>query len=215
MEASALRNLGVPANMIATELGNVSSFVNDPQKLKQWAFDHISRNMSVAEQLQSSGMGNRNVLPGSVQFDPKSIAGQEQFNKQAVMVAQQQFQALGGTGTNDQLGSAMKTSPNAALSEMGNRGIIQLLKGNEDAIDAKNQAWQKWKQQHGADTYDTFSTKFNQVYNPLVFQVQYMGPDEIANLQKKLSPKDAQKFAQSYAVAKAQGWIGGGNGGQQ
>jgi hypothetical protein len=157
---------------------------------------------------------NRNVLPGSMQFDPKSIASQEQFNKQAVMVAQQQFQALGGTGTDSQLSSTMKTSPNAALSEMGNRGIIQLLKGNEDAIDAKNQAWQKWKTQYGADSYDKFSTKFNQVYNPLVFQTQYMSHDEITNLQKKLSPKDAQKFAQSYAVAKSQGWIGGGNGGQ-
>lgn len=366
--AASLRNLGVPANVIATELGNVAGFINDPQKLKQWAFDHISRNMSVQEQLQGSGMGapslvntgaqlapttirsgltpgvapaqggaipltmgpgeasapvagpptatgaptviskgsfaertgtaapgtytkpgqasgapggmvvgqapgaaeaqgktavagaeqgiglqkmadgvptrkamfaqlendldhfasgpgadwqnvakawaNRNVLPGSMQFDPKSIASQEQFNKQAVMVAQQQFQALGGTGTDSQLSSTMKTSPNAALSEMGNRGIIQLLKGNEDAISAKNQAWQQWKQQNGADTYDRFQTAFNKSYNPLVFQAQYMNPEEIQKLRQKLSPKDQEAFARSYAIAKANGWVGGGNAGQ-
>jgi hypothetical protein len=150
---------------------------------------------------------NRNVLPNGMQFDPKSIASQEAFNKQATMVAQQQFQSLGGTGTNDQLGSAMKTSPNAALSDMGNRGIIQLLKGNEDAISAKNAAWQQWKGKFGAGSYDQFTTTFNKAYNPLVFQAQYMNPDEIKSLRGKLSEKDKKAFEQSYVIAKQNGWL--------
>jgi hypothetical protein len=55
------------------------------------------------------------TLPESVAkkigFDPKSIASQEEFNKLAYNLAQSQFQALGGTGTDAKLNSTMSTSP--------------------------------------------------------------------------------------------------------
>jgi hypothetical protein len=159
----------------------------------------------------SKAWANRNVLPQSFQFDPKSIASQEMFTKQATQLAQQQFGALGGTGTDAKLDSAIKTNPSTALSDMGNRGIIQLLKGNEDAINAKNQAWQKWKTTHGADTYDQFTTKFNKVYNPLVFQAQYMNPEEVRKLRTKLSEPDRKRFEEGYRIAKGNNWLGGGS----
>ena len=51
---------------------------------------------------------NRNVpLPAGWQFDPKSIASQEEFNKQAGQLAQQQFGAIGGTGTDAKFAAAL------------------------------------------------------------------------------------------------------------
>lgn len=140
-------------------------------------------------------------------FDPKSIASQEEFNKQATQLAQQQFQALGGTGTDAKLDSAMHTSPNEYLSKMGNKNIIALLKGNADAIQAKNEAWQSWQQQNGPETYGQFSTQFNKTYDPRVFQFQYMSPDQRKDALDSMSKSEQAKFMKSTKFALDNGWI--------
>jgi hypothetical protein len=71
--AASLRNLGVPANTIATEMGNISGFMNDPAKVKEWAFNHIARNMSVAEQLQASGMGAPEMMTDNQRKFPVTV----------------------------------------------------------------------------------------------------------------------------------------------
>lgn len=140
-------------------------------------------------------------------FNPKSIASQEEFNKQAAQLAQSQFQALGGTGTDAKLDSAMHTSPNEALSKMGNKAIIDLLKGNADALAVKNQEWQKYQQAHGPQSYGQFSTEFNQIYNPRVFQFQYMTPAERQDAVKAMSKPELTQFKRLYNFAAAQGWL--------
>src|SRR5882762_1169844 len=64
-------------------------------------------------------------IPDSLQkqlgFDPKGIASQEEFNKLAYQLAQNQFPALGGTGTDSKLHSAMSTSPNEMITAVGNK----------------------------------------------------------------------------------------------
>lgn len=146
-------------------------------------------------------------FPEGLGFDPKSISSQEEFNKQAAQLAQQQFQALGGTGTDAKLDSAMHTSPNEALSKMGNKNIIALLKGNADAISAKNEAWQGWQQAHGPESYGQFSTAFNKVYDPRVFQFQYMKPDQRKEVLDSMSKGERNKFMQSTQFALQNNWI--------
>lgn len=162
------------------------------------------------------------ALPEGLQIHPQAIASQEEFNKQALQLAQQQFQTLGGTGTDAKLDSTMHTSPNEALSKLGNKGIIQLLKGNADAIAVKNQEWQNWLAQgHGSETYGKFSTAFNKSFDPRVFQSQYMTPEQKTDMLKGLdgvSVKDGKiitkpntegaKFRNAYNYAVSQGWIG-------
>ena len=149
---------------------------------------------------------NSNSPFGAI-FDPKSIASQEEFIKQATQLAQSQFQQLGGTGANAQLESAMHTSPNTELSQMGNRGIIALLKGNEDAIQAKNQAWQQYKQQNGPQSYGQFSTQFNKSYDPRVFQGQYLAPAERQKMIEGMNSGEKKVFANSLRTAISNGWI--------
>lgn len=146
--------------------------------------------------------------PFGPMFDPKKIASQEEFTKQATQLAQSQFQALGGTGTDNKLDSAMHTSPNDALSKMGNHGIISLLKGNEDAINAKNQAWQMWLQHgKGPESYGQFSTQFNQLYDPRVFQAQYMTPEERQGMLRGMTKAEQTGFARKLSDAKKLGWV--------
>jgi hypothetical protein len=148
---------------------------------------------------------NRNVpLPANWQFDPKSIASQEQFNKQAGLLAQSQFAAIGGTGTDTKFNASYSTSPNETLSKMGNKGIIRFLKGNGDAIQAKTEAWQQWRygtmgapkrgipptEPQGADTYDQFSREFNSHFDPRAFQFKYIPKAERQTYVDRMDPEE-------------------------
>lgn len=140
-------------------------------------------------------------------FDPSKIASQEDFNKQATQLAQSQFQALGGTGTDAKLNSTMHTSPSTALSSMGDGQILALLEGNEDAIKVQNQSWQNFKQQNGPNSYGQFQAKFSNVFDPRVFQYQYLQPSEQQAMLKAMNQKELAQFDQHMSVAKKAGWL--------
>lgn len=160
---------------------------------KNWT----NRNLPVPKEWQE---------PGGM-LDPKSVASQEQFNKQAAMLAQQQFTAIGGTGTDAKFSSAFTTSPNETLSQLGNKGIIRLLKGNEDAIQAKNKAWNVWRKANGPDTYADFSQDFNDKFDPRAFQFKYLDKKERADYVKGTEPEERERFLHDLAHAHKQGWV--------
>lgn len=163
----------------------------------------VNRNLPVPKSWQDEG----GIL------DVKSIASQEQFVKQAQMLAQQQFQAIGGTGTDAKFNSAFTTNPNDVLSQLGNQGIIRLLKGNEDAIQAKNAEWQKWLdgkidgQKHGPQTYPQFSAQFNRNFDPRVFQFQYIKPADRQAYIDNMDPADLPRFVRDLTYARKRGWV--------
>jgi hypothetical protein len=144
---------------------------------------------------------------GMPKLDEAGVAAHENFNKQATQLAQQQFTALGGTGTDSQLGSAFKANPNDALSNMGNKQIIQMLKGNEDAIAAKNTAWQDWKKKNGADTYGQFQEDWNQNFSPRAFQWVHMSPSERKDLVKNMKPGEKDQLGNALEIAEKRKWI--------
>jgi hypothetical protein len=146
-------------------------------------------------------------LPAA-QIRPDAVASQEEFAKQAMQLAQQQFAALGGTGTDTQLASTIATSPNPALSLGGNRGIIALLRGNLDALEAKNKAWGEWQARgNGPETYQQFERTFNAGFNPRVFQFQYLDAEGRRRMTQAMSRTDQQQFQTDTLNAVANGWI--------
>jgi hypothetical protein len=180
-------------------LGNIEG------ALSQFTAGPASDWTRVAKTIANQGVVS---MGGQPVFDPSKIASQEEFNKQAVQLAQSQFQALGGTGTDAKLNSTMHTSPNSALSNLGNSGIIAMLKGNEDAIAVKNQAWQTWLGAgHGPETYGQFSAQFNKVYDPRAFQFQYLSPADQAKARKGMTATEQKQFGHSMDLAKELGWI--------
>lgn len=141
-------------------------------------------------------------------LDQSSVAAQENFNKQATMIAQAQFGTIGGTGTDAKFESAFATSPNETLSQMGNKGIIRLLKGNEDAISAKNKAWQAWqKTGKGPNTYGEFSVDFNKNFDPRAFQFKYLEPKERQEYVNQMDPRDKAEFLNNLTYARKNGWV--------
>ncbi len=153
---------------------------------------------------------NRNILPSGMQFDPSSIASQEAFTKQAEQLAQQQFATIGGTGTDAKFGSAFKSNPNETLSAMGNKGIINLLKGNEDAIQAKNGAWQKWLAAgNPPQSYAQFAAAFNQNFDPRMFQSQYMNKNDFVQMTKSMSQAELRDFSVKLKNSQGMGMVVG------
>lgn len=150
------------------------------------------------------------VIPDSLKdkigFDPKSIASQEEFNKLAFNLAQNQFQALGGTGTDSKLDSAMHTSPSEMMTTLGNKNVMQLLKGNADALKIKAREWNKYKKDHGEDSFAEFSDQFNENFNPRVFQFKYIPKAERASWYKAMSPADRRQFEANLDYADSKGW---------
>ena len=138
----------------------------------------------------------------------KGTAAIETYRKIANQVAQAQFSALGGTGTDNQLTQARHTSPDNLLSGLGNEQIIPLLEGNADAVAFKNQLAQKWLGSgQGPETYGQFSTQFNEHFDPRVFQAQHMEPAERKAMLGAMSPAEREAYANAYRFALKYGGI--------
>jgi hypothetical protein len=142
-----------------------------------------------------------------ITMDKSQVAGAESFAKIANMIAAQQLGSLGPTDARQSL--AMGANPHLDLSKLGNTQIIHMLQGNEDAINAKAQAWQKWLGMgNSSGSYGQFSNDFNHNFDPRVFQQRYMGPKEIADLRGSMTgPGEAAKFKNDTLYARDQGWI--------
>lgn len=142
-------------------------------------------------------------------LDPKSIASQEQFNKVAQQIAQSQFKALGGTGTNSHLDSVQQTSPNEFMSKLGIEGVAALLEGNQDAIGIKNTEWRNWRSKgNGVETWNAFNKRFNDNFDPRVFQLKYLsGKDRKEYISNIDNADEASSFVRAYHHAKQKGWI--------
>lgn len=141
-----------------------------------------------------------------------SVASQEEFQKLSERLLQEQFKTIGGTGTDAKFNSAYQSSPSTVLSNLGNQGIIALMKGNEDAIRIKNQEWRSYKDateaKGMAPNYADFSKKFNEKFDPRVFQSIYMEPDQRKKMIAGLNKDEREKFRSDFDAAGAKGWLG-------
>ncbi len=134
-------------------------------------------------------------------------ASQEEFSKLSGQLSQRLYKAIGGTGTDDKLESAVMTSPNTALSTLGNKRIIALLRGGVDALATKNNEWQKYKEANGPESYSKFSATFNKDFDPRWFQIPYMDDKSKADLKKSMTKEQYQKFKTGFQQAGERGWL--------
>ena len=140
-------------------------------------------------------------------FDPQKIASQEQFNKAANQLAMAQFKDLNSGGANSTLETSMKSNPNATISRLGNKGILDLLQGNVDAKERMGQEWQKWKEQNGPGSYSSFQNEWQKRYDPQVFMLPYMSKSESDKMLNAMTKNEQAQFLSKMAFALKQGWI--------
>lgn len=162
-----------------------------------------------ASQWKNLVAGVNRMFPGAV--EPGAIANQENFNKLQTLLSQRSFAALGGTGTDAKLESAMHANPNETISVLGNQGIIALNKGFADAIALKNNLWQKaLKAGQNPDTYGQFENSFNQRYDPRVFQFQYLDKKGQDQALSGMTTAEKAQFYVKQHYAEQKHWVSGG-----
>lgn len=110
-----------------------------------------------------------------IQINSSGIESAQSFNKWAQNLANAQSQAL-GAGTDSKLAAAVHASPNSSLQSGTNRLMIHQLQGNEDAINAKAQAWKSSGLQPAQ--FQQWNQQFSQSFDPRAFQMIRMSPAE-------------------------------------
>lgn len=162
--------------MLANMESDLAGFTSGPMADRQKNYSaFVNRNLGVLGEL----------IPG-VQSN-QSVAAQEQFEKMAKQIALAQSGSLGSTDA--KLETSLGANPNSGLSQLGNKQIIAMLHGNEDAISAKNQAWQQFQATNGAGSYGKFSVDFNQNFDPRAYQLNRMDPADARRVVAEMKPE--------------------------
>lgn len=156
-------------------------------------------------EIQRMVAGLNQVLGTNIGID--NVAATERINKLVSTIVAQQATALSLTDQNTMI--AMGANPSSNLSKLGNKYIIAMLKGNEDAIKLKNAEAQKWLDANGMSTYGKWSSEFNKNFDPRVFQSTYMSASDKQAMIDQMSDAEYNTFRQRYNDAVAKGWIAG------
>lgn len=158
------------AENVAANKGNYQALLSDLEAINTGPA--ADRQLHAAAFLQKWGSSSlAHLLTG---LTPDQIARGEGFGKIASQIALAQAQTIGSTDTTQ--ANAMSANPNLSLSTPGNTQIIHKLLGNEDAIDAKRNAWNAWSAKYGQGSYNLFSQWWNKNVDVRAFQVPYMQP---------------------------------------
>lgn len=140
--------------------------------------------------------------------DDKKIASQEEFIKQAQQIINQQGQTM-HAGSDERHEAVTAANLNQQISKLGIQSIGAQLLGNQDAIAAKNQAWQQYKQQAGPESYGQFSSQFNKVLDPRVFQLKYLSPEERKSFIGQFSKTEQDNIRAKANQMAQMGLLGG------
>jgi len=200
---------GKVAGEMAAELARTAQNVPDRKAVLQ----NMEMALSQAETGPLAGDFNKiaatlnQIAPFNIE-NPVKVASLEEFSKLGAQLAAAQLQQLGGTGTDEKLGNALKSNPNEYLSTLGNKTILKLLKGNEDAIAVMNNEWEK-AQQSGTKVsqFQAWRNEFNKKYDPRVFQSVYMSGSELEKMVSEMNTSELKKFQRQYDYAAERGWI--------
>ena len=132
-------------------------------------------------------------------------AAYEEVQKMAQSVLAQQKDTLGLPNTNQSVNLATGATPHENTSPLGLQRLAGVLEGNEDYINATRQAWDTWKQSgHGYETFQEFVPQFMRMFDPRVFQAQYLDPSAATKVERNIP-----NYAAQVKVAKRLGYIAG------
>lgn len=129
----------------------------------------------------------------------------EEVHKLAQSVTGQQMTALGLPNTNHGTDLATGATPGEQNSPLGIQRLAGILEGNEVYGQAARLAWQTYKQKHGYESFQDFMPQWNALFDPRVFQAQYMGPEQRTVARQQVG---AKRFDAEEAAAKRLGYIG-------
>jgi hypothetical protein len=146
-------------------------------------------------------------LPSGMAFGGDAASNAQTFQKYASYLVQQYQRAMGGKQTDAQLNTVIHGTPNPEMLNQTMIEVIPKLKAMELAVQAKATAADNWMAQHqnNASNYNQFESAWRQNYDPRIYQMQQMTPDQRAAFMK--SQPDASALRSKVGTALQNGWV--------
>ena len=139
-------------------------------------------------------------------MSPDQLRASESFDKIASNIALNQAKMLGGTDSTRSM--SVGATPNSGMSRYGRDGVIDMLQGNQDSVDAARDAWLDARSKGApAGSFDLYMHRLNKVLDPRVFQFNRLNRDNQQKFLSQMSPADIPAFEQKYAASVARGWV--------
>jgi hypothetical protein len=135
------------------------------------------------------------------------VSGFQELNKFLYQNAQRNWQAAGGTGTDAQLDAYSQSNPNDKMFPQALQAMAQWGKAGELALQAKINAAQSWKDANNGNVanLDQFERSWRNNFDPRVFQLNVMNPQEQKAYVGNLSPADAKALLAKRAAIRQMG----------
>src|SRR5215475_3253865 len=163
---------------------------------------------------------NFGLIPDRSAGDPNAAsaqAAQEEFNKNAALLAGYQLQAL-GRPTDARQELSEQSRPGGGVSSQGNLNLIHMFQGNQQAIEVVGKAWaqaqkagwspdrfNEWANDH---FYTSSDTATGGKFNRRVFWMAN-APDLKAQqeIYKAVPDNQKEQFTKDLRYAGSQGWV--------
>jgi hypothetical protein len=141
-----------------------------------------------------------------ITMSPDQLRASESFDKIASNIALNQAKSLGGTDSTRSM--SVGATPNSGMSRYGRDGVIDMLQGNQDSIDAARDAWLDARSKGApAGSHDIFMNRINKQLDPRVFQFNRLSRDNQQKFLSQMNPADIPGFEQKYQASVARGWV--------
>lgn len=142
-----------------------------------------------------------------VTMTPEQLKAGESFDKIANQISTSQAGNL-GAATDAGRHMVVGANPSTSMSAYGREGVIDMLQGNQDAIDLTRKLWMDAKGKGvPANTYDNFVHNLSQTLDPRVFQFARMSRDNQQKFLHNMDPADVSDFEQKYKTAIEKKWV--------
>jgi hypothetical protein len=155
-------------------------------------------------EIRLAQVGQRLGLPTTL--TSKQLAAGEEFNK--IANAFSVNQTKGFYGSDAALHAVVGSNPNLSTSALGREGVIDMLAGNQDAIDTLRNEWLKARQQGiPANAHDRWMNDAAKNIDPRLFQFNRLSPQGQRTFWGQLDPTEIPTFKAKYMAAVKNGWV--------
>lgn len=141
-----------------------------------------------------------------ITMTPDQLKAGESFDKIANQISRQQGQLFGDTDATRNM--SVGSNPSTSQSAYGREGIIDMLQGNQDAVDRARNIWIDARAKGApANSYDTFMNELSKSLDPRVFQFNRLSRDNQQKFLNQMDPDELPDFEQKYKTAIGLGWV--------
>lgn len=192
--AAALESTGPKTNQIHADLENLRQ-LNKDIPIQGPTAEFEKKLNQVGARLGIGVTMTRDQLAKSEEFD--KIANQLSLNQSTLF-----------HGSDAGLHTVVAANPNLGMSRYGRDGVIDMLQGNQDAVDRTRQLWFDARRRGAtANSYNDFINQSSKVVDPRVFQFNRMSKENQQKFLSDMDPAELPGFEQKYKDSIAKGWV--------